>query len=241
MGTAGYEHGPVHIKLSKQEVEPHLRSNPWGISADIILAPPFMAFFLIPGLILGSILKGFSFVFSDAREAQKKTKDKLTPKDISCGSKEKNIQHEELENNLKEYLNSGQKTNTLVIHTNEVLTPRINQLIRKINPKNLVIVGEPKLVGNLKDEIASCNVERVAVYPDIEFNDSKSYKWDLSCLDTKIAQLPEDKLNNSSSIIEKAECESSGAGCHFGFFTTKHKLYVVQPDEIDELKQQLSK
>jgi len=202
---------PTYSKVSKQNH--NLKSTGWGY-IDVAFTVIVQLALLIPCAIIGSIFKGLSYFNSGVRKAHNAIKSKLTEKNKAIGSPEEPIDNNELlEQQLKEYLQTGQKTNGLVIHAQDkTLTTTCLRVIKNINPLKLILVGDWKKEEKL--DIKSVITSRQ--------NKDKWKNWDISALES-----PRQSINQQDCSVDVAQNAPLSS-----FFKPKHMVYVVSDQKI---------
>lgn len=191
-------------KQSKQEAVLFSTNYGRGFSAAAYWTIQGLA--VIPGIILGSLFKGFAYLTSPKiRAAHQITKDKLTPQQLYITTG--HIINTELENRIA----SGQATSDLVIDAqsrNKHLSSERLSLVKDVNATKTVFSGGTwDLAEDVQTEFRAQEESSRKVFTPPK----KRKKWDLSAL-VALAALPVDTANESLSPPEDTAGPESPTG-----------------------------
>lgn len=106
--------------------------------------------FLIPGLCLGSIFKGLSYLSKATRDEHGLIKKHFTPVNRTIGSLEKPLNEEELQAALRKIAKEPlhQKINALTIYGKDDMQLKTDPGFRNLDPKKVIFVGARIINGS---------------------------------------------------------------------------------------------
>jgi hypothetical protein len=140
-----------HCKGSRHHSRTNFNLNS---SSTGLIKTAFSIVLLAPGLLLGTLFKGMSYLFSDTRKNHRHIKHHLTPiKIVEIGTPSKPIQNrEELREELSKANPRNRPIHNLIIYGDGNLTIAEAPDIVRMNPKKLILNGarlvhEPSIRG----------------------------------------------------------------------------------------------
>lgn len=119
--------------------------------------------FFIPGLFLGSIFKGLSYLSETTRDQHELVKKHFTPINITIGSDKEPLDEAGIKSELEKIQNEPlhQKINALIIYGQDDVRLNTDPGFVKLNPKKVILAG-PRIIhepcaGNRLDDMLSGN------------------------------------------------------------------------------------
>lgn len=188
----------------------------------------FCIIFLLPGLFVGTLFKGISYLTSKSvRDHHHLVKLHLNvPRNITIGSKEDPLlTEEELKQELEKNYRAPlyQKIHALIIYGNNIDWSKDIPEIRKLNPKKMILVG----ARIIHDFDSSYHAE----YNCLDLKLYKTKKWEHRYVEKNVVKKVEETFVRQIPVKTIEEALADIPPLRHGKSKRFHTIYIVQSDK----------